>query len=91
MIKVTPVPPGESYLCGQVSSSQHEAQRASGEYGDDRQRQQPVPPQIVTQGAPQVLLHRHQEEGLHAVPHRVPCVSRNIRAVVGARLLLAAR
>lgn len=82
---------GESYLCGQVSPPQHEAQRAAGEHGDERQRQQPVPPTEIPHVPPQILLHGTLEERLDSVPHGPPCVSRHIRTVVGARLLLAAR
>lgn len=81
---------GESYLCGQMSSSQHEAQRAAGDHGDDGQRQQPVLLQEVRHVSLQVLLHCRMEESLHLVPHHPPCVSWDIRAVVRARLLLAA-
>lgn len=67
-----------TYLRGQLSSSQHEAQCASGQHSNNRQSQQPVLLQEIPHGPLQVLLHRHLEEGLDSVPHRPPCVSRSI-------------
>lgn len=83
------------YLCGQVGPPQHEAQRAARQHSDHRQRQQPVPPTEVPDAPPEFPLHgplqQPPQSGPHSVPHVPVGVSRDTRAVLGARLLLAAR
>lgn len=69
-----------------MSSPQREAQRAARDHGDDGQRQQPVPLQVTLRGTPEGL--RPMEDSLHPIPHRPLGLSRSMRTVVPARLLL---